>query len=342
MINKLEYINLALLLIMCIACSRSDLKEGIIYNKVLGIFFVLAICLDSIYYGFFERDLFLSFIINFAMIALASLILFYTHSFAGGDCKMAIVLALLYPAGCYFMYKNSCETLIFAMGISIFAGYCYLLVNSIFAIISKKKNITYEYIRNYVFNFLKSYICAYIYISMFNCIIIFLNENKIAIDIWVVRALAVMVAWIVGRYSIFKKKISVVSTLILMGIISFKINIIPFTLNLESYFLVFFLMICQMVIKNNIYENIEVKNLKKGMILSRFSSILMQNSITKGLPQISTEDLKSRLTSEEIESIHIWPKATHTEKLTIIKQIPFAIFISIGFISYFIIWSVLV
>ena len=68
----------------------------------------------------------------------------------------------------------------------------------------------------------------------------------------------------------------------------------------------------------------------------------MQNSITKGLPQISTEDLKSRLTSEEIESINIWAKATHTEKLTIIKKIPFAIFISIGFISYFIIWSVLV
>ena len=32
MINKLEYINLALLLMMCIACSRSDLKEGIIYG----------------------------------------------------------------------------------------------------------------------------------------------------------------------------------------------------------------------------------------------------------------------------------------------------------------------
>ena len=55
----------------------------------------------------------------------------------------------------------------------------------------------------------------------------------------------------------------------------------------------------------------------------------------------STEDLKSRLTSEEIESIKIWAKATRTQELTIVKKIPFAVFIAIGFVSYFVLWGIL-
>lgn len=78
------------------------------------------------------------------------------------------------------------------------------------------------------------------------------------------------------------------------------------------------------------------------MILSTVSTIIMQSSITKGLPSISTEDLKSRLTLDEIESIKIWARATHTKTLTIVRKIPFAIFISIGFISYFILWCILI
>ena len=96
-----------------------------------------------------------------------------------------------------------------------------------------------------------------------------------------------------------------------------------------------------MAVKTIIYEGVEVRNLKKGMILSSMSSILMQNSITPGLPSISSEDLKSRLTDSEVESVKIWAKATKTESLTIVKKIPFAIFISIGFISYLILWGIL-
>ena len=77
------------------------------------------------------------------------------------------------------------------------------------------------------------------------------------------------------------------------------------------------------------------------MILSSFSSVLMQTSITPGLPGVSTENLKSRLTSEEVDSIQIWAKATHTQSLTVVKKIPFAIFISIGFLCYCILGSIL-
>ena len=113
-------------------------------------------------------------------------------------------------------------------------------------------------------------------------------------------------------------------------------------MNLGDYLFVFALVLCQMTIKTSIYEDIEIADLKKGMILTTFSSMLMQKSITKGLPAVSHEDLRSRLTEQEIESIKLWAKATKIRSLTIVKKIPFAIFISIGLFFYCIMWGILI
>ena len=78
------------------------------------------------------------------------------------------------------------------------------------------------------------------------------------------------------------------------------------------------------------------------MILSMASSMPMQASRIQGLPGISTEDLKDRLTTEQAESIKRWGKTQKgLDSLMIVKKIPFAIFISFGFLTYFIIWGVI-
>lgn len=67
----------------------------------------------------------------------------------------------------------------------------------------------------------------------------------------------------------------------------------------------------------------------------------MQLSITPGLPRVSDESLKSRLTENEINSIKIWAKVIGVKELSVVKKIPFAIFVSSGFVIYFLIWGVL-
>lgn len=337
----LEVVCLCLIAALCYLCTRSDLRYGMIYNKVLAVFLVFAIVFDAVYYAFFVQDLFYDFIVNVIAVVVVSLYLFYSHSFAGGDCKMMIVLALLFPARLYWVFGNSNITLVFTIAFAIFAGYCYLLISSIWAIISKKVVITFDYVKSYLLNFLKSYITAMIYISLFNRLISVVYNQGIDINIWVTRSLCLLVAWCIGRYSYLKKWFFLALATCIGGVISIVTKTSPISLNPENYILVLVLLICQMTIKTTIYEKIEVSQLKKGMILTTFSSMLMQTSITKGLPGISTEDLKSRLTNEEIESIKIWAKATHTESLTIVKKIPFAIFISIGIILYCSIWGLL-
>lgn len=337
----IEIISILLILSLCFLCSKSDMRYGIIKNKILLVFFIGGIVLNVVYLGFFVRDLFAEYLINVGIVTLISLILFYTHSFAGGDCKMTIVLAVLYPARLYLVFGKTNATLVFAIGFGIFVGYCYLVFNSLWAIITKKIKMTMQYITSSLWAFAKSYTTATLYIFLLNLLQVSLATYGITLNVWISRMLCMAVAWCVGKYTFFKKRIPLLVVLLLVVASSVALKTFPFSLNPENYILVLVLLFCQMAAKTIIYEGIEVRDLKKGMILSTMSSILMQSSITPGLPNVSTEDLRSRLTETEVESVKIWAKATKTESLTIVKKIPFAIFISIGFISYIILWGIL-
>ena len=116
---------------------------------------------------------------------------------------------------------------------------------------------------------------------------------------------------------------------------------VPLSLKPEYVALVFFLSICNATIKTTVYEQVPIDELKKGMVLTLFSSTLMQTSKTKGLPGISTEDLRSRLSEDEVASVRAWAKATKTTSLTIVRKVPFAAMISAGYMLYAILGGVL-
>lgn len=329
--------EIEVILILCIIAlgtivSISDIKYGIIKNRVLLSFAILGTALDGVYYGFFAKDIIVDFVVNFLLVLFISLLLYYTHSFAGGDCKYCIVLAVLYPANLYLVYGNSIYTLCFSIGIAILYGYFYLLVSSVNAIVKKKNIISKEYVLNYLKTFFKSYISAMIYIALINLGFLLFDYNS---NQWVISIACLTVAWIIGKYEIFKKIYIIIPVLVADVIISCILKELPISINPRSYLLVLFLIICQMTIRTNLYENVKVTEVKQGMILSMYSSMLMQNSRVRGLPNVSVEDLRSRLTQDEVDAVKRWAKAREVEELVIVKKVPFALFITLGYITYF-------
>lgn len=323
-----------------IITSITDVKKGRIYNRTLLIYSVAGMILDLVYYGYFASDLFFLYIANFAITALISLILFYTHSFAGGDCKLTLVMALLYPANYYLVYDKTKITLFLVLCIAILFGYFYLLGFSICSLVKGKTKLTKEYVKEILKIFLRSFISASAYISLINVLAIVLGKQGIIMNRWLLRIICMGSAWVVGRSPMLKKWPLVFGVYMVSGLVGALFGFVPFSFDPTNYVFVIVLLLCQMTIRINQYEEVEISNLKKGMILSSFSSLLMQNSRVRGLPPISTEDLKSRLTEEQVESITRWAKSRKVFTVTIIRKIPFAIFIFAGFISYFIIWSV--
>ena len=340
----MDYMEILLFLVLfslCIQVSKTDILEGKVYNKTLIIFGTIGCIIDVIYYGFINNSMLFPFLINELVIIVVSMFLFYSHCFAGGDCKLLIVLAILYPAKCYVSYGGSLITVVFTVGFAVFYGYIYLLGTSIYALIKKKNRMTLAYVKSYIIMFAKSFVVALTYISMLTLLVTVFIGLGIIIPIWIVRILCIAISWTVGRYTIFKKRLIIGSVLFIDVLLSAIMKVLPFSIHPENYILVIMLLVCQMTIKTNIYQEIEIDTLKKGMILTMGSSILMQNSRVRGLPQISAEDLRSRLTEEEIESIKRWAKSRKVETVSIVKKIPFATFIAMGFISYFGLWRVL-
>lgn len=326
---------------LCLITSRSDIKEGIIYNKVLGPFAFAALVLDVIFYGFLSRELFYEFAGNVVILVLISLILFYSHSFAGGDCKLIIVIALLYPASNYYQLNGNSLTLYFALGLGIFYGYVYLLCDSVLSVIREKSRLSMQYIKLYLINFLKSFFSGLIYITLINWFINIGSACGFTVNAWFTRFICLLVAWVLGKYPVLRRWYLVLGIMAVDVVLCMVTKFVPINIHPENYILVIALLLCQIIIRTNLYETKPVKELKKGMILSAQASIVMQNSRVKGLPGISQESLKNRLTEEEVESIQRWAKYRSITTITIVRKIPFAVFISFGFFSYFIIWSLL-
>ena len=335
----IEILLLIVLITLGINTSVTDIRDGRIYNKVLLKFAIAAIILDVGYYGYFARDLFGLYILNFGIIVLISLVLFYTHSIAGGDCKLLLVMSMLYPANYYLVYAETEVTLYFVICLAILFGYLYLLGYSIYELIKKRTKITKQYIKNYIMSFLKSFISASGYICLINEIFIFMEIHGIQINEWVIRILCMVVAWIIGNKPMLKKWQLVVGVYVFDIIVGVILGFMPFSFNPENYMLVMLLLFCQMTIGTSLYQEVSISELKKGMILSSVSSILMQKSRVRGLPPVSSEDLRSRLTSEQIASIGRWADSRNIDSVTVVRKIPFAIFIMGGFVSYFVIWS---
>ena len=339
--NAIEIVYLCLIAGLCFVCTKSDISEGLIRNKVLLLFFALSLPLNIYYYGIYAPELRVEFILNLVIMCAISLYLFFSHIFAGGDSKMLIVLAFLYPAGCYVAYAGNTFTLFFAICFAILAGFIYLLANSIYSIVSRKVEFTFDYVKDYIKSFLKTYIAAVSFIAAFNCVVFGVSSFGISVNAWIVRLLGLTIALMVGRFKVLRKPIVVICVIIITAIVSLIFGFTPISLNPENYALVFVLVICQMTIKTTIYETITISELKKGMILSTFSSLMFQMSITKGLPPVSKENLNDRLTEEQVASVQKWAKATRTQSITIVKKIPFAVFITIGFAVYFVVWRIL-
>jgi hypothetical protein len=110
-----------------------------------------------------------------------------------------------------------------------------------------------------------------------------------------------------------------------------------------KFILLFFVMLLlKKYIERFNYRTIKSDDVCEGMILSTPSSMLILQSQIDGLTKLSKENLNSKLTHKEAESIKEWGKSKDGQsEITIVRKMPFGLFIAFGTII-FIIESVLI
>ena len=101
--------------------------------------------------------------------------------------------------------------------------------------------------------------------------------------------------------------------------------------DLKSWGLVLCVMFLRILAEKYNYRVIPTSEVKAGQILSEATVLSFSASRVRGLPTGRSEDLRSRLTPEEADSVRRWEKSAHGKQwVVIVRKIPFAVFITMG------------
>lgn len=328
-------LKLIILTIISLIASISDIKFGIIKNNYIIVGTVFSIVLNVLT-CFFETSYIKIQLINILIINIISILLYVFHVWAGGDCKLIFVVSLLIPYEFYYNFLNPYFSLLLLLAFIFIFSYLYLIFDSVKNAILKKRTVGFHKLTLGLKNYILSYICNLVYIILINQLLIIFFEKIIYSFSYLLLIVNICLIIIISSIKQLSNKYLVVSILFIDIVLSFvfNISILSYTM-LINYLVACLIIIFRLFVDEYNYETIPTKDVKPGMILSLNTTILFSNSRVKGLPELSSENLKSRLTYEEVKSILRWEKSKYGKsEVQIVRKIPFAIFISLGTIFF--------
>ena len=339
----LPYIQSIIAIILGIVSSITDLKNKKIYNKniliALGISAIsYAVCFKQI-----EINYIPNFIINLAITIVISFTFYYFKIWAAGDAKLFLAITFMIQ---YEIYEVETTNVFPALNLLIIifcVAFIYVFLETIFLWIKDKQRLERLKPSSFDKEDIKEFVIQYL-LGYF--IIIFINNilNKFFIDFRISNQGLILLCnmlVLIFVYRIIKTKktsMIVAGSFLVANIIYYLIfGFQMYAINLKMLLLVFIIILFRRVSEKYNYEEIKISDLKPRMILSYGSVLRFYSSRVKGLPQNTTETTDSRLTEEQVESIKRWSKTSKgTETIVIVKHMPFAPFMFVGEILFFI------
>ncbi len=333
----IEMVLLFLYVVVAFYSTYTDFKQGTVKNKFLLISFLLALVLDAVYY-YLNSDFIKCFGVNQVIVFVVSFLLFKIGVWGGGDGKLLMCLSLIYPAR-FYIYEIENSPFIYVLILSFSISFVYLAIDSIINLLKGKNNIrtidfkdciNFEAIKNMVIVFMFFYIFDYTLCTIFNL----LKFNDVYL---IIQFLNIAVVMYCNFRFINNEKMVFCISFIFFLLILISMKYVNYEFNILNVLLITFIMIAKSVAGQFNYTKIKSDELTKGMILSKYSTMLMIPSKIKNLPTSINEDMNSRLTLEEVEACKKWSNSKKgKDEFIIVRKMPFAAFISISSIIYMI------
>ena len=329
----LEYFLIINVLMLCAYSSITDIQHSIIQNKVILLSLLISAMLNGFYYSLYAGEYLGIFLMNFFVMTVMSLTMYFLSIWAAGDSKMMIAAVFSLPGRLFDVNTNvgiapSISIIITAFSVS----FLYVVIEGLIERIHNRDRLKSN-LQMKIVPFVKGYLFCSIYIIFFHFLIKMISFNFYSDNILIISMIDLFLILIISKQAIFRNKyvlipIAVFSFVVLSGNI-WKNGLSG--INLQIFILIGCVLFLRGITERYCYRKIPTKDIKPGMILSQNTILLFSASRIKGLPDYSTEDMRSRLTEEETENIKRWENSMYGRpEIEIVRKIPFAIFISIG------------
>ncbi|MBR5502797.1 MAG: prepilin peptidase [Oscillospiraceae bacterium] len=324
----LEILLLSLVLLLCGAATVTDLQKSIVPNRLFIILLLPCILLNTVYYLHFARAYAAIYAANVLLSILLCFAFYAAHIWGGGDCKLMAFIALLFPARCYFQYGNELFPLIALFILAFSFGYLYLIVHSLICLVRKTETNQHQVTKHTALAFAKQFIASSVYFGFLHNMLSrflpqFYSDNQtlflfanIFIALLFSDAAFLRQAWLVA--------LCAAADIILLISARRSIAVWP-------YAVVAVLLLLRRLISAYNYKTVSITELHPGMILSAASTLILRGNEKNGLPTSLAEDLSCKLTAENIAAIQKWHiRNKKVTQVSIVRKIPFAVFISMG------------
>jgi len=325
--------------VLCGMSVWTDLRHGQIKNRHLIVGFVIGLVLNSIYYAVYCRDCLGITALNLLISALLSIGFYFVHIWSAGDSKLMIVLISLLPGRLFWANTDTIVPAAYLFILVFSIGYLYLIGEAVYLDFKNHAVKLPVMTKTGVWDTLKSYFHAFVILYAWNSILSIAFPSFAENNVLLLSLVSYFLITILREKPIYHSKILVGScaafdavTLILTRNSITTAGILRMT---QTYLLVLLVMWTTWIAGKYVYESVPTENVKAGMILSKSTIVCFVPSKVKGLPQISYEDMRSRLTEEEAAAVRRWKDSKYGKAAVIsVRKIPFASFIAVGVVLF--------
>ena len=336
-----ESILMAEIVLLGVYVSLTDIRKGIVQNKALIAATAPGTVVNIIYFTMYAGAFFKIYLTNLAVITVVAIALYGLHFWGAGDSKLLICINVLFPARLYDLDILSVAPGMNAVVIIFLLSYGYILVESIILFLKKTPFYRGHYTDfSMMKRFFLNYLICFLYLRAANGVLRNLLQEIYIDNMIPLSFLNIFFAVIVCSHKIFRKWYTLLVMIIVNILItsSYVFNRVYF----YSYFILLVALLLRYILNGYNYKEIATHEVKAGMVLAYPTILAMAPSRVHNLPKATTEDVRSRLSQEEAEAIKKWQDSKYgTEKILVVRIIPFAVFIFIGELIYFFIriWS---
>ena len=330
-------------LLFCIYLSYTDIKYNRIKNRVVLLYGFLGTTISFLGYFILAKNLFWYYIANVMIAVVLAQIMYAAHIWAAGDSKMYICMSASMPIIISMYGGKIMFSSLYIITYAFLIGFVYLAIETIVLMARKEIAIDINTFTPKLKLFIFRYCRNIIILSGLWAIEYFLISKNDIVRVYTIAIANLCILMIISLAKELVKNCIAAVMVIVEIVIYFTTGMLSIrTLNYKYYLMIVLLMVFKILIENGNYKVISSSDVKKGMILSTVTTLMMANSTIEGLPGISRENMGDRLTEEEAEAVQKWGKIRGKSiDVQILKKVPFAVFLTLGMIADIVTWGII-
>ena len=325
----IDSLLISFLIIIGAYCSLCDFKKGIIPNTVIIIGAIGTIIGNAIFFAIGGTALLPTFLLHIASAIIIAFLMYILKIWAGGDVKLFVLLSTLIPATLLKQYIPLPGIIIFVIVFAL--AFIYLIIQSVVFLIKKEQSFKTTQTFSLV-----PFISCIVFIMAVQVVLSFALKSIYIKYIGVFLFLNIILVLLFGKMRFLHNTICIIiCSVICIANIVYAIVYQRPVFDYRSLLIVLFVIVLRWFAERYNYQEIKTKDVKQGMVLSYATVLLFSQSRVKGLPQTTSENMGSRITKEEADSIVRWADSKNgKDTIVIVRKIPFAVFIAAGYLFY--------